>query len=90
LIDLLRDAVEGGAPLGFLLPLGRAEAESYWGIVVDAMHAERHLLLAALAGQRVIGSVQLDLETRANRSHRAEVMKLMVLRAHRRGGAAAS
>ena len=84
--DLLRDAVEGGASLGFLLPLGRAEAESYWGSVVDAMHAERRLLLVALAGQGVIGSVQLDLETRANGSHRAEVMKLMVLRAHRRQG----
>jgi hypothetical protein len=30
--------------------------------------------------------VQLDLETRANGRHRAEVMKLMVLRAHRRQG----
>jgi GNAT superfamily N-acetyltransferase len=83
LIDLLRDAVAGGASLGFLLPLGRAEAESYWGSVVDAVRAKRRLLLVALAHQRVIGSVQLDLETRANGRHRAEIMKLSP---HRRQG----
>jgi GNAT superfamily N-acetyltransferase len=83
LIDLLRDAVAGGASLGFLLPLGRAEAESYWGSVVDAVRAKRRFLLVALAQQRVIGSVQLDLETRANGRHRAEIMKLSP---HRRQG----
>jgi acetyltransferase len=86
LIDLLRDAVAGGASLGFPLPLGRAEAESCWGSVVDAVRAKRRLLLVALAHQRVIGSVQLDLETRANGRHRAEIIKLMVLSPHRRQG----
>jgi ribosomal protein S18 acetylase RimI-like enzyme len=83
---LLEDAVAGGASLGFLLPLERAEALAYWASVAEALRAGRRLLLVALADERVIGAVQLDLETRANGRHRAEVMKLMVLRAYRRRG----
>ncbi len=52
------------------------------------MRAGRRRLLAALADDHVIGTVQLDLEPRANGRHRAEVMKLMVLRSHRRQGVA--
>ena len=83
---LLEDAVAGGASLGFLLPLERAEALAYWASVTEALRAGRRLLLVALADERVIGALQLDLETRANGRHRAEVTKLMVLRAHRRQG----
>jgi acetyltransferase len=83
---LLEDAVAGGASLGFLLPLERAEGDAYWRSVVEAMRAGWRLLLVALAEGRLVGSVQLDLETRANGRHRAEVTKLMVLRADRRRG----
>ena len=38
------------------------------------------------AGDRLVGSVQLDLATRANGRHRAEVIRLMVHRAARRNG----
>jgi acetyltransferase len=44
------------------------------------------ILLAAFAGEALIGSVQLNPEPRANGRHRAEVMKLMVLRSHRGRG----
>ena len=83
---LLEDAVAGGASLGFLLPLERAEALAYWASVTEALRAGRRLLLVALADERVIGALQLDLETRANGRRCAEVMKLMVLRAYRRRG----
>jgi acetyltransferase len=86
LVLLLEDAVAGGASLGFLLPLERAEGAAYWQSVVQAMRAGRRLLLVALAEERLVGSVQLDLEMRANGRHRAEVTKLMVLRGHRRQG----
>ncbi len=88
LVRLLRDAVEGGASIGFLAPLESPEALAYWRSVVVAMQAGRRRLLAALADDRVIGAVQLDFEPRANGRHRAEVMKLMVLRSHRRQGIA--
>jgi acetyltransferase len=86
LVLLLEDAVAGGASLGFLLPLERADVEAYWQSVAEEMRGGRRLLLVAVAEERVIGSVQLDLETRANGRHRAEVMKLMVRRTHHRRG----
>jgi ribosomal protein S18 acetylase RimI-like enzyme len=84
---LLRDAVDGGASIGFLLPLERAEIETYWQSVFARLRAGGQLLFAAFEGEALVGSVQLALEPRANGRHRAEVMKLMVLRAHRRRGA---
>jgi acetyltransferase len=84
---LLRDGVQGGASIGFLLPLEQAEITAYWQSVVAALRARHRLLLAAFEGDTLIGSVQLGLEPRANGRHRAEVMKLMVLRAQRRRGA---
>jgi hypothetical protein len=81
---LVQDAVEGGASIGFVLPLKRRELEAYWQSVVAAMRdGERHLLAAFDDGQ-LIGAVQLALEPRPNGRHRAEIMKLMVQRTHRR------
>jgi ribosomal protein S18 acetylase RimI-like enzyme len=88
LARLLIDAVEDGASIGFLAPLPEIEALAYWRSVVDAIGAGRRHLLAAFEGNRLIGTVQLDLEPRANGRHRAEVMKLMVLRSDRRRGVA--
>ncbi len=65
-VGLLIDAVEGGASIGFLAPLLAAEALAYWRSVAEAMRAGRRHLLAAFDGERLIGTVQLDLEPRAN------------------------
>jgi acetyltransferase len=82
---LLRDAVEHGASIGFVLPLAEAEAAEYWRKVAADTAAGLKLVLAARDEQgRLAGSVQLALESRANGRHRAEVQKLMVL-ASRRG-----
>jgi hypothetical protein len=37
LVALLKDAVDSGASIGFLPPLGEAEGEAYWRGVVDAV-----------------------------------------------------
>jgi ribosomal protein S18 acetylase RimI-like enzyme len=84
---LLRDAVLGGASIGFVLPLAPAELESYWREVLEAVRERGRILLAAFEAETLIGSVQLALEPRANGRHRAEVMKLMVRRSHRGRGA---
>jgi ribosomal protein S18 acetylase RimI-like enzyme len=86
LIELLVDAVEGGASIGFVLPLERAEAAAYWDGVTGGLGEGRLALVAAFEQDRLIGSVQLGLEPRANGRHRAEVIKLMVRRSHRRRG----
>jgi acetyltransferase len=86
LADLLIDAVESGASVGFMPPLTREEALAYWREVIDAMRAGSRVLLVAKDGDRVDGSVQLALETRANGNHRAELIKLFVHRRARRRG----
>lgn len=88
LVDLLRDAVDSGASIGFLPPLGPAEARDYWRGVLQAMRDRRRLLLVALEGKLLQAAVQLDLETRANGKHRAEAIKLFVHRRARRRGLA--
>jgi ribosomal protein S18 acetylase RimI-like enzyme len=86
LVELLVDAVAGGASIGFVLPLEQAEAAAYWQDVIASLRADRLALVAAFERDRLVGSVQLGLEPRANGRHRAEVMKLMVRRSHRRCG----
>lgn len=88
LAALLIDAVESGASVGFLPPLTEAEAAQYWGKVVEALRGGARILLVAERDGRMDGSVQLDLETRENGRHRAEMMKLFVHRRARRLGLA--
>jgi ribosomal protein S18 acetylase RimI-like enzyme len=58
--------------------------------VAAGLRQGRLALLAAFEHDHLIGTVQLGLELRPNGRHRAEVMKLMVHRAHRRRGIARS
>jgi ribosomal protein S18 acetylase RimI-like enzyme len=88
LLDLLIDAVDSGASIGFMPPIHRAEAFSYWQDVIGAMRSGRRALLVAMDGDLIQGSVQLDLEPRANGNHRAEAIKLFVHRRARRLGLA--
>jgi ribosomal protein S18 acetylase RimI-like enzyme len=86
LVELLQDAVASGASIGFLPPLLAQAAREYWeGVLADVGQGAR-VLLAARDGERMIGSVQLELASKANARHRAEVQKLMVhTRARGRG-----
>jgi ribosomal protein S18 acetylase RimI-like enzyme len=87
LVALLRDVVDGGASVGFLPPLGTAEAGAYWRGVEETVAAGTRIVLAARDGEgSIVGSAQLALETRPNGRHRAEVMKVMVLGGARRQG----
>lgn len=90
LIALLTACVDGGASIGFLAPLARAEAEAYWDrIIADLRGGHRVLLVVREAGgRRIVGSAQLAGEARANGRHRGEVQKVMVLPAARRQGIA--
>lgn len=86
LVELLRDAVDGGASVGYLPPLDPAEAEAYWRGVIAALDTPYRLLFVAVEDGRPVGTVQLAMESRPNGSHRAEVSKLLVHSAHRRRG----
>jgi GNAT superfamily N-acetyltransferase len=86
LVDLLHDALDDGACLGFLPPITGDEARSYWQGVVTALQGQSRMLFVAWRDEQIVGTVQLDLALMPNARHRAEVMKLMVHRSARRQG----
>jgi acetyltransferase len=90
LIALLADTVNHGASVGFLRPLDAALACDYWNEVCAAVERGTRILLVARSGGEIVGSVQLDLATRQNGVHRAEVQKLIVLSRCRRQGIASA
>lgn len=86
LTALLQDAVASGASIGFLQPLTHEDAVNYWREVVTALESPHRILLIAKIDDSIVGTVQLDLASRPNGSHRAEVAKLMVHTSHRGQG----
>jgi acetyltransferase len=86
LAALLQDAVNSGASIGFLLPITDEDATNYWQEVVQALRGPNRILLIAQIEGKFVGTVQLDLASRANGSHRGEVAKLMVHTSYRNRG----
>jgi ribosomal protein S18 acetylase RimI-like enzyme len=87
LIDLLVDAVDSGASIGFLPPVTRSEAADYWREVSEVIRTGSKILFAVYGDNDMIaGSVQVEFAGRANALHRAEIQKLMVRTDYRRQG----
>jgi ribosomal protein S18 acetylase RimI-like enzyme len=86
LSELLQDAVDSGASVGFLPPLSAEAAGDYWRMTGTDVQQGHRLLLVARQGTAIVGAVQLALATQPNASHRAEVQKLMVHTRQRRQG----
>ena len=90
LADVLIDCVEGGASIGFMLPLLPDRAQAYWTRAIDsADRGERVVLVAEeLDTGAVVGTVQVTLTAPENQPHRGEVAKMLVRRSARRRGIA--
>ena len=86
LADLLVDAVEGGASVGFLLPLPVDEAAAWWREALTDPLTETWV--ARDADDRIVGTVRLTRASKPNSRHRGEISKLMVVRSARRQGIA--
>ncbi|HET7341730.1 MAG TPA: GNAT family N-acetyltransferase [Methylomirabilota bacterium] len=88
LIEVLRDAVDSGASVGFLPPLAPATAAAYWRGVFAALDGGPRVLLVARRADdgAVVGTAQLEPSGKENGRHRAEVSKVLVLQAARRQG----
>ncbi len=82
LSDLLIQVIEDDASIGFLPPLPFSDAIKYWRNVLSP---EVHLFVAKI-NNRVVGSVQLQLCSKQNGVHRAEIAKLMTHPHYRRNG----
>lgn len=86
LSDLLIDAVNSGAAMGFLPPIAAEDANAFWRDVASDVAAGFRVVLAARVDGQLAGSAQLELSRRSNGLHRAEVQKVMVHRRFRRRG----
>jgi ribosomal protein S18 acetylase RimI-like enzyme len=88
LAEVLLDVVEGGASVGFMLPLERERAEAFWAAILDsASRGERIVFLAEdMETDLVVGTAQVILTAPENQPHRGEVAKMLVLRRARRQG----
>lgn len=89
LAALLADAVEGGASVGFVLPLPDDQARSWAEATVAAIGPGLVAWLAEV-DDRVVGTVQLAPCLKPNGRHRGEVMKLLVRRDARGAGVASA
>ncbi|MFE3449516.1 GNAT family N-acetyltransferase [Nonomuraea sp. NPDC059194] len=78
--DLLVDAVDGGASLGFLAPFDHGAATTWWEAQAPAVRDGSLIVWVARSGNRIIGTVSLELGRKPNGVHRAEVAKLIVHR----------
>jgi len=88
--DVLIDCVAGGASVGFMAPLTRERAATFWRRVARDVAAGARALLVAEDAQGVCGTVQLVLQQLENQPHRADLSKLLVHRRARRRGLGAA
>jgi ribosomal protein S18 acetylase RimI-like enzyme len=86
---LLHACVHDGASIGFVMPHAQADGEAFWAarVLPGARDGTRIVLVARCRG-RVVGTVQLGIDTPPNQPHRADVTKLLVHPGFRRRGIA--
>jgi GNAT superfamily N-acetyltransferase len=91
LADVLLDCVEGGASVGFMLPLARSKAIDFWTqVLASAARGERIVLVARdTHTNALIGTAQVVLNLPENQPHRGDVAKMLVQRGARRNGVGA-
>lgn len=86
LAAVLVDCVEGGASVSYLAPFSHEQARTAFEGFVDDVERGGRLLIAALAGEEVVGTVQVVFAWPPNQPHRVDVAKLLVRRSARRRG----
>jgi ribosomal protein S18 acetylase RimI-like enzyme len=86
LVELVQDAVGGGASIGWTQVPSTKEARNYWTEVLESVGRGERLLFVATDQHVCAGAVQLGLVAKQNGRHRAEVQKLMVHSQYRRRG----
>ncbi len=88
LTDLLADAVEQGASVGYVLPVDRALLHAYWRDVASevAVGSIALFVMRDDAPDRILASAQLAFCGKPNGRHRAEVQKVLVHSTQRRKG----
>jgi GNAT superfamily N-acetyltransferase len=88
LAAVLVDCIAGGASVSYMAPFSQVQGRDVFEAVAEDVKHGRRLLLAAFAGDELIGTVQVILALPPNQPHRAEIAKLLVHRSARRRGVA--
>lgn len=87
--EVLRAVVNDGAGVSFVVPFSLDDGRAFWSEkVLPGVREHTRRVLVARLGERIVGTVQLDLTAPPNGRHRAEVLKLLVHPAARRRGIA--
>jgi GNAT superfamily N-acetyltransferase len=86
LAAVLVDCVAGGASVNFMAPFSQGEGLAFFRKVSGSVASGDTVLLAAKLDGKIIGTVQLGLDTPPNQPHRADIKKMLVHRAARGGG----
>jgi len=86
LVELLQDAVAGGASVGFTDVPNTRDARNYWTQVLESVGRGERRLFVATDNHVCAGAIQLALVAKQNGRHRGEVQKLLVFSQYRRRG----
>ena len=86
LAHVLIDCVEGGASVGFMLPMTMEKALVFWRRVGGDIERGARVVFAAEDEAGIVGTVQIVLEQPENQPHRADISKMLVHRRARRRG----
>ena len=90
LAAVLADCVNGGASVNFMLPYSSVDAAKFFHKVIPTIAGGETVLLAARVDGRIVGTVQLGMDTPPNQPHRGEIKKLLVHRSARGKGVGAA
>ena len=93
LAEVLHAVVHAGAGVSFFTPFSIDDARAFWvdKVLPQVRAGTRRVLVArrdAECGERIVATVQLELDMPPNQQHRAAVAKLLVHPAARRRGIA--
>ncbi len=90
LAEVLVDCVAGGASVSFMHPFGKDDAVAFFRKMIASVERDETVLVAGRIDGRIVGTVQLGLDTPPNQPHRADVKKMLTHRAARRRGVGAA
>ena len=88
LSEMLIEAVANGGSVSFVHPLQPEMANAFWENSLAAAARGDRIILGALDGDLLVGTVTLVLDLPPNQPHRAEIAKMMTKPSHRHRGIA--
>jgi ribosomal protein S18 acetylase RimI-like enzyme len=88
LSDMLIETVAHGGSVSFMHPLQPETADTFWENSLAAAARGERIVLGALDGDLLVGTVTLLLDLPPNQPHRAEIAKMMTRVSHRKRGIA--